>query len=137
LKKRIAMLWILMAVAMSAHSIVLFMEMVEKVELPLEGEVYLVIIPEWMMEMDLAIELFMMSLFWLIPLWMAFLSVTLKGSANRWLNMILGIVFTILNIWHITEPCCTTVHQKLIVVSTIIATALIVWYAWKMPKQKT
>jgi hypothetical protein len=137
LKKRIAMLWILMAVAMSAHSIVLFMEMVEKVELPLEGEVYLVIIPEWMMEMDLAIELFMMSLFWLIPLWMAFLSVTLKGSANRWLNMILGIVFTILNIWHITEPCCTMVHQKLIVVSTIIATALIVWYAWKMPKQKT
>ena len=136
LKVRIVALWILMAVAMSVHSILLMLEWVETVELPEVGEVLLVVVPEWVMGMDLTMTLFMMSLFWLIPLWMAFLSVTLKGSANRWANVILGIVFTILNIWHITEPCCTMIHQKLVVVSTIIATALITWYAYKWPKQE-
>ena len=127
LKARIAVLWILMAVAMSAHSVLHFME---------EGTIAMIESQDIWMGMDPAQMSLMMSLFWIIPLWMAFLSVTLKGSTNRWTNIILGIIFTILNIWHITEPCCTMIHQKLIVVSTIIATALIVWYAYKWPKKE-
>jgi len=73
----------------------------------------------------------------LIPLTMAFLSVTLRDVANRWANIILGIVFTVLNIYHLTihfaEP---SAHSFLIVGSTIVATALIAWYAWKWPKQE-
>lgn len=127
LKVRISVLWILMAVAMSAHSVLYFME---------EGIIQDIMSGDIWVGMDPTQMSLMMSLFWLIPLWMAFLSVTLKGSANRWANIVLGIVFTILNIWHITEPCCTMIHQKLVVVSTIIATALITWYAYKWPKKE-
>ncbi len=136
MKTKIAVLWLLMAVAMSVHSILLMLEWVETVELPEVGEALLIVVPEWVMAMDLTTTLFMMSLFWLVPLWMAFLSVTLKGAINRWTNIIVGALFTILNIWHMTEPCCAMVHQKLIVLSTIIATALVVWFAWKMPKKE-
>ena len=136
LKIRISVLWIFMAVAMSVHSILLMQEWVETVELPEVGEVFLIVIPEWVMAMDLTTTLFMMSLFWLVPLWMAFLTVFLKGSVNRWLNLIVGAVFTVFNIFHLTEPCAAMAPQKLIIVSTIVATALIVWFAWKWPKKE-
>lgn len=136
LKTRISVLWIFMAVAMSVHSILLMLEWVETVELPEVGEVFLIVVPEWVMAMDLTMTLFMMSLFWLVPLWMAFLTVFLKGSANRWLNLIVGAVFTVFNIVHLTEPCAVMAPQKLIIVSTIVATALIVWFAWKWPKKE-
>lgn len=127
MKVKIAILWIITAVFMSAHGILLFSEP-GIIEQTMAGDIY--------QGMDPALMLFVMSLFWLIPLWMAFLSVILKPVINRWTNIILGVVFTILNIWHITEPCCVMVHQKLIVISTIIASALVVWYAWKLPKEK-
>jgi len=121
-KIRIAVLWILMAVFMSAHSIVSFSE---------PGVIDQIISEEIFEGMDPEQALFMMSLFWLIPLWMAFVSVILKNSINRWVNIILGIVFTILSIWHITQPCCEMAHQKLIVGSTIVVSALIVWLAYR------
>lgn len=123
LKIRISVLWMFMAVAMSAHSIVFFMEpgATEKIQ-----------------EMQIgAGMLFISALFWLVPLIMAFLSVTLKDSANRWANVILGIVFTLLNIFHLVEHLAQpSVHQILIIGSTVVVTALIAWYAWKWPKQE-
>jgi len=75
------------------------------------------------------------ALWWLIPLFMAFLSLTLKDSINRWTNIILGIVFTVLNIFHVYLHLgifmTPTVHQLLIVGSTVVFAVLIVWYAWK------
>ena len=75
------------------------------------------------------------ALWWLIPFFMAFLSVTLKDSINRWTNIILGIVFTVLNIFHVYLHLgifmAPTVHQLLIVGSTVVFAVLIVWYAWK------
>ena len=93
-------------------------------------------IGEWYLGWAPAQLLFGMALFWIIPLWMAFLSVTLKGTVNRWLNIIVGALFTILNIWHITQPCCIMIHQILVVLSTIIAATLVVYFAWIMPKKK-
>jgi hypothetical protein len=121
-KTRIAVLWIFMAVAMSAHSVLYFMdkEMVEQM---------------WGMKMGPGMMLFM-AIFWWVPLVMAVLSVTLKDSVNRWANMILGIVFTILNIVHLTEHFAPpSAHQILIIGSTVVVTALIFWFAWKWPKQ--
>jgi len=121
LKIRIAVLWLFMAVAMSAHSVLSFID---------RGVV------EQMWEMEIGPEmLLLMALFWFVPLVMAFLSVTLKDSANRWANMILGVVFTVLNIFHFTEASALGIHQILIIGSTVVVTALIVWYAWKWPKQ--
>ena len=123
-KTRIAVLWVFMAVAMSAHSLFVFMEpgAAEKVASEIEA-------------MGPGMLIFMV-LFWLVPLWMAFVSVTVKGSSNRWANFVLGIIFTILNIWHFTEHLASPA-QILIVGSTVVATALIAWYAWKWPKQET
>lgn len=78
-----------MAVFMSAHGVLLFSEP-GIIEQTISEEIY--------QGMDPAQMLFAMSLFWLIPLWMAFLSVTLRTTVNRWINIILGVVFTIFNI---------------------------------------
>jgi uncharacterized membrane protein len=73
---------------------------------------------------------------WLIPLTMAFLSVTLWDLANRSLNMVLGGLYILLGIIHIAvcpmvhvsnKPA---VHQLLICISTIVVAALIFWFAW-------
>ena len=127
-KVRIAVLWVFMAVAMSVHSIMAFMEpgMIEEIVAgELEG---LALTPG---------RLVFMGLFWLIPLWLAFLSMTLKGSPNRWVNFVLGIIFTILNIWHFVGHLAPpSPIQILAVGSTVVVTALITWYAWKWPKEE-
>ena len=125
-KTRIVVLWLFMAVAMSAHSVLAFMEpgALEKAISEMEATG-----PGMML---------FMALFWWVPLVMAVLSVTLKDSANRWANMILGIIFTLLNIGHLSMHLAEalSVHQILIIGSTVVVTALIAWYAWKWPKQE-
>jgi len=122
-KIRISVLWIFMAVAMSAHGVLAFMGPGAMEQI---GE----------MQMGTGMLLFM-ALFWWVPLVMAVLSVTLKDLANRWTNMILGIVFTALNIFHLTEHLADpSAHQILIIGSTVVVTALIFWYALKWPKQE-
>jgi hypothetical protein len=122
-KTRIALLWVLMAVAMSAHNIMFSMEPggFEK-------------IAEEAAAMGPGMLVFR-ALFWLVPLWLALMSLTVKGSANRWVNFVLGIIFTILNIVHFTEHLASPA-QILIIGSTVVAAALIAWYAWKWPKQE-
>jgi len=122
-KIRISVLWLFMAVPMSAHSALSFMErdVVEQM---------------WEKQMGVGMLVFT-ALFWLVPLIMAALSLTLKDSANRWANIVLGIVFTLLNIGHLVEHFTPpVVHQILILASTVVVTALIAWYAWKWPKQE-
>jgi len=122
-KIRISVLWIFMAVAMSAHGVLAFMEPGAMEQI---GE----------MQMGAGMLLFM-ALFWWVPLVMAVLSVTLKDLANRWANIILGIVFTALNIFHLIEHLTDpSAHQILIIGSTVVVTALIFWHALKWPKQE-
>jgi hypothetical protein len=122
-KIRISLLWIFMAVAMSAHSALAFMEPGAMEQI---GE----------MQMGAGMFLFM-AIFWWVPLVMAVLSVTLKDLVNRWTNMILGIVFTALNIFHLIEHLTQpSAHQILIIGSTVVVTALIFWHALKWPKQE-
>jgi hypothetical protein len=123
-KSRIAVLWIFMAVAMSAHAVLSFMvpELVEET---------------WEMEMGAGMML-LMALFWWVPMVMAVLSLTLKDSANRWANFIVGIVFTILNIVHLMEHLAEpSADMILLIGSTIVVTALIAWFAWRWPKPQT
>jgi hypothetical protein len=73
----------------------------------------------------------------LVPLMMAFLSLILNGSTNRWSNITLGIVFTVLGLIDLAETAANpSAWAILIGLSEIAATMLIVWYAWKS-KQKT
>ena len=134
LKVKIAVLWLFMAVVYSAHMALSIFEP-GVIELITDGK------------MQLSEGEFIFSAFfaWLIPLTMAFLSVTLKDSANRWANIIVGIVITAVNIFHLlyeqlTQPSFhmaqPSIHQLLLNISTVVVAALIVWYAWRWPKQE-
>jgi hypothetical protein len=115
---KLSILWIFIAVAASAHAILYFMEPGAIEELK-----EMVIGPGMML---------FMALFWLIPLVMAFLSLTLKDIANKRINLVIGGIFTILNIGHLFEHLVQpSVHQLLIVGSTVVVSILIIWYAWK------
>ena len=81
--------------------------------------------------------LLLFALLVLVPLIMAFLSLILKGSINRWSNITLGIVFSVLGLIDLAETAANpSAWAILIGLSEIAATVLIVWYAWKS-KQKT
>ncbi len=67
---------------------------------------------------------------------MIFLSLILKPEVNRWINIILGIVYTVVNIANllsIEEPWAYTIFYSIV---ESVLTLLIVWYAWKWPKQE-
>jgi hypothetical protein len=127
---RISVLWIFAAVAMVVHYAMLFFEpdvlekMLSEGVTPATKRVYA--------------RLAIMEVFadWLIPLTMAFLSVTLGGLANRYLNMVLGGLYIPLSIFHIAKcPVIhisnkPSIHQLLICISTVVVTVLIFWYAW-------
>ncbi len=71
-----------------------------------------------------------------IPSVMIFLSLLLKPRVNRWANIILGIVYTGLNISTLIsfeEPWAYFIFYSSV---ELALSLLIVWYAWKWPKQE-
>ena len=70
-----------------------------------------------------------------IPSVMVFLSLALKPKANRWANIIVGIFFTVLTPISLLLP---GVWAYLYFYGSVevVLTALIVWTAWKWPKQE-
>ena len=72
----------------------------------------------------------------LVPLIMAFLSLTLKNPINRWANIIVGAVLAVLWCVDVSEAVAKpSAWATLITLSTVVALALIVWYAWKSKKE--
>ncbi len=68
-----------------------------------------------------------------IPSVMAFLSLALKPNLNRWVNIIFGVIYTVIVL--ITMPGAWAFYIFLGIVEVVL-TALIVWYAWNWPKQE-
>jgi len=79
------------------------------------------------------VEWFVSVIVILIPLVMAVLTLTLKHSINRWLNIILGIVITIIYFGNFLELTTSmpAAHILIVNIAAFIAPALIVWYSWK------
>jgi len=130
-KTRVALLWILAAAGDLAHGLLVVWEP--------GGQEKMISRLETMGSGALLFE----AVFPLIPLWMAFLAITIKDPWNKWVNLFLGIAFTVINVFHfflcsvplieggpVSGP---TPHHILLVGSTVVATALIAWYAWKWP----
>lgn len=67
-----------------------------------------------------------------IPSVMVFLSVALKPRLNRWLNIIFGVLYTVI----ILITMWAWAFYIFYGIIEVILTALIVWYAWKWPKQE-
>ena len=83
--------------------------------------------------------LFVMSIIMAVPIFMSFLSLTLKDKANRRANLSVGIFFAVFDLiflgltiflWSFsaTETFWAFVY--------LVFTVLVVWFAWKWPKQE-
>jgi len=88
--------------------------------------------------MDSPIKLLIASIILAIPSVMVAVSIFLKPKINRILNILFGTLFTIImvfigimstNEWYLFYTFLAFLES--------IITALIVWYAWKWPKEKT
>jgi hypothetical protein len=71
-----------------------------------------------------------------IPAVMVFLSLTLKAKANRWTNIILGIIYTGIILMTMLMPGDGWAYYYVFAIVEVVLTSLIVWYAWMWPKQE-
>lgn len=123
---RISFLWVFMAVAMSAHLALYVFE---------PGAIEKITTGGWDLDEGMFV---LLTLFWLVPLTMAVLSVSLKDLINRWTNIIVGLAAIGFSIAHfalcpLKEP---SIHQFIIVGSSIIVAVLILFLSLKWPKEK-
>ena len=119
-KIKIAGLWIFKALASLTLPIMMFME-----EGVLEG-----IIAGEFLGMEIGPEILLAGTIetW-VALVMIVVSLNLKYKANRWINIIAGLVFTALSLISMVDTL--TAHDILMWVSQAVATVLVVWYAYK------
>ena len=80
--------------------------------------------------------LFLASAILAIPSIMVVLSLVLKPVLNRWLNIIFGTLFTLMMVLIAVGSLTPwyTFYVFLAVVEAIL-TAVVVWTAWKWPRQ--
>lgn len=72
-----------------------------------------------------------------IPSLMVFLSLTLKAKPNRWVNIILGILLIGLALFiSLSSIGDILAYGIFATIAEIVVLSLIVWYAWKWPKQE-
>ena len=122
-KIKISVLWLFAAVAFLAHQILVLMEpgiIAQLMAGEAEGQK---IGPELIL---------FFAILMLAPLGMAFLSLTLKDSMNRWANIIVGAVFALLWFAGVVDAVLSAYWGgALMTLSAAVASALIVWYAWR------
>ena len=128
-KARFAVLWIIEAFGMSVFMFLFFME---------PGVIEGIISGHFGSSQISEGFLFYLAIFWFIPFILAFLSLTIKGSANRWTNFVLGILFAIFYAIDISNHAAGEEIPSVAFLITgilgIVAAALIAWHAWKLPK---
>ncbi len=70
----------------------------------------------------------------MMPSLMIFLSLTLKAKANRWTNIIVGILQIVVLIGALIGE--TWVYYIFATVVEVVLLLLVIWYAWTWPKQE-
>ena len=122
-KIKITVLWLFAAVAFLAHQILVLMEpgiIAQLMAGEAEGQK---IGPELILSF---------AILMLVPLVMAILSLTLKDSMNRRVNIIAGAAFAALWFVGVVDAARSAYWGgALMTLSAVVASALIVWYAWK------
>lgn len=127
-KIKVSVLWLFPLMGFLASAVLMFLEpgVIEQV---IAGEVE---------GQKLGVELLLMGavIDILGPLVMAFLSLTLMGSMNRWLNIIVGGVYAVLEFITLLEELVNPKgYVVLMLIAAVVAPVLIVWYAWKSKKE--
>jgi len=73
----------------------------------------------------------------LIPITMGFLSLALKDKTNRRANMVLGIFFVgYVLLFLFSSITARPAYETVLATALVVFAALIVWHAWKWPKQE-
>lgn len=120
---KISVLWLFASIAFLAHQIIVLMEpgiIAQLMAGMAEGQ-----------KISPGMILFF-AILMLVPMIMAFLSLNLKNSLNCWLNIIVGAVFAVLWFTSVIEAAQSAYWGgALMTLSAAVASALIVWYAWK------
>ena len=83
--------------------------------------------------------LLLMSVIFVVPILMSFLSLTLKDTPNRWTNRAIGTLFALFDLafllWVVLAGGPLG-YETLWSFVYLTFTALVVWYAWRWPKQE-
>ena len=69
----------------------------------------------------------------MLPILMVFLSVQLDYKLNRWLNIIVALFFIVFDGMGFIVP--RPLYENVFGIGYILFCALIVWFAWKWPKE--
>ncbi|WP_299887415.1 DUF6326 family protein [uncultured Lacinutrix sp.] len=85
--------------------------------------------------LDSPTKLLIASIVLAIPSVMVALSILLKPKINRWLNIIFGLLFTLMMLLIAVNSLTAwySFYVFLAILESVI-TSLIVWHAWKWPK---
>jgi len=128
-KIKVSMLWLFPLVAFLASALLMFTEPGVLAELVEEGTIEGMQVGPELLLVGAVIDI-------LGPLVMAFLSLTLKNSINRWANILVGGLYAVLEFITLLEELMNPKgYVVLMLIAAVVAPALIVWYAWKS-KQK-
>jgi hypothetical protein len=121
-------LWLIYEIALSAYM---------TIELLMPGVLKDLVNEGTMLGLELTPDvLLLLAVLLLVPLLMAFVTFVLKDSMNRWLNIIVGAVFFVLELLELTDLAVNpSAALALIWVWKTVVPLLIIWYAWKS-KQK-
>jgi hypothetical protein len=129
-KIKISVLWLFPLVGFLASAVLLFMEPGVLAELVEEGTIEGMQVGPELLLVGAIIDV-------LGPLVMVSLSLTLKGSMNRWLNIIVGGIYAVLEFITLLEELMNPKgYVVLMLIAAVVAPVLIVWHAWKWPKQE-
>ncbi|MGB6865898.1 MAG: hypothetical protein WBE11_09400 [Candidatus Aminicenantaceae bacterium] len=83
--------------------------------------------------------LVVMSIIFVVPIFMSFLSLALKDKANRWANRSIGIFFVAFDLIFLSLSLFVfqiVAYEIIWGIVYLVFTALVVWYAWKWPTQE-
>ena len=82
--------------------------------------------------------LLVMSIIFVFPILMSALTLILKYSVSRWANRIIGILYAmiILAFWVLVLVLRSADYEIVWSTAQVVFALLVVWYAWKWPKQE-
>ena len=75
-----------------------------------------------------------MAVLFVMPIIMVFLSLTLNYKTNRWMNLILAILFFAINL--IGLPGYPSYYDQFLIVVGLVFNLLTIWHAWKWTEQE-
>jgi hypothetical protein len=126
LRIRIIVLWIFMAASITTE-VALYVYEKGQIEKMISGEAG-----------NSSGDILIWTCRWLIPFVLAFLTVSLSNKACRITNLVLGAIFIVFNIFQFVMRLALGQYLPpfliVIIISSIVVSVLILWYAIRWPR---